>query len=262
MNKTLTIALGGLLLASLAQADDCRQQLPVWVEMAHPGHAASQTLKDERGHYRVDADQSICKVWPARPHLTLMALPLVRAEHDDHGEADLEVLVLDNDRQAFVARLLEPNQLDWDAIYTEGMGFDTAPYRLRADDIAFGVRISRRGSSGPNPFYETRLNLYQLDTQRLRPLLSELPVRTVWGEWDTNCAGTFSETTGVVIITNQVGNQGYRDLRLKDTRVERRMVQGDGECQAVEESTQRYQLPIEYGDDRYLLPIELASDPL
>lgn len=262
MKKRLATALGCLLLASLAHAEDCRQQLPAWIEMAHPGHTAGQVLEDERGRYRVDAEQSICKEWPARPQLTLLAVPLERAEYDGGGETDLEILVLDNAGQSIVARLIEPNQLDWDAIHIEGMAFDTAPYRLRAEDIAFGVRIARRGSSRPNPFYETRLNLYQLDSQRLRPLLSELPVRTLRGEWDTNCAGEFSETKGVVVITEQVGNQGYRKLWLKDTRVERRMAMIDGECRTVEESTHRYQLPIEYGDERYLLPIELVSELL
>jgi hypothetical protein len=262
MKRRLATALGCLLLASLAHADDCRQQLPAWIEMAHPGHTAGQVLEDERGRYRVDAEQSICKVWPARPQLTLLAMPRVRAEHDDYGKADLELLVFDSARQRFLARLVEPNRLDWDAVFIEDLRFDTAPYRLRADDIAFGVRISRRGSSRPNPFYETRLDLYQLDTDSLRPLLSELPVRTAGGEWDTNCSGAFSETKGVLVITEQVGNQGYRKLWLKNTRVERRTAMIDGECRTVEESTHRYQLPIEYGDERYLLPIELVSDPL
>ena len=66
----------------------------------------------------------------------------------------------------------------------------------------------------------------------------------------------------MVIITERIGNQGYRDLRLKDTRVERRMALVDGQCQTIEESTHRYQLPIEYDEERYLLPIELVSDPL
>ena len=262
MKKRLTTVLGGLLLASLAQADDCRQQLSSLIEIAHPGHTASQVLEDERGRYRVDAEQSICKVWPARPELTLIAMPLVRAEHDSHGETDLEVLVLDNARQAFVARLVEPNLLDWDAIYVTRLAFDTAPYRLRGDDLAFGLRISRENSSRANPFSETQLHLYELAAERLRPLLGELPVALSWGEWDTSCTGEFSETKGVVIITERIGNQGYRDLRLKDTRVERRMALVDGQCQTIEESTHRYQLPIEYDEERYLLPIELVSDPL
>lgn len=262
MNKRLTLALGGLLLASLAQADDCRQQLPTWIETAHPGHGAGQALEDERGRYRVDAERSICKVWPARPHLTLIALPLVRAEHDTHGEADLEVLVLDNHQQRFVARLVEPDKLDWDAIFIDEMSLDTAPYRLRGDELAFGVRLSRRNNSSASPFYETLLHLYELDKQHLRPLLSELPVYTYWGESDTNCAGEFAETRGLVVIAERIGNKGYRDMRLKNTRTERRMAKIDDECQVVEENTHRYELPIEYGEERYLLPIELVSDPL
>lgn len=262
MKNVFAAALGCMLLSGVAQAEDCRQQLPDWIEIAHPGHAAGQALGDQRGGYRVDAERSICKVWPARPQLTLVALPLVRAEHDGYGETDLEVLVLDSVRQSILARLVEPNRLDWDAVYIEDLRFDTAPYRLRADDVAFGVRVARRGSARPNPFYETRLDLYQLDAHGLRPLLSELPVRSAWGEWDTNCSGAFSETKGVVIITERAGHGGYRDLLLKNTRVELRMALIDGECRTVEENTHRHQLPIEYGEDRYLLPIELVSDLL
>jgi hypothetical protein len=262
MNVPCALALASLLTAGVALADDCRQQLPDWIEMAHPGHAAGESLEDQRGHYRLDVEHSICKVWPARPELTLIAVPLVRAQHDTHGEADLQVLVFDNARQHLVAQRVEPNRLDWDAIFIDEMSFDTAAYRLRGDDLAFGVRLSRRNNSSANPFYETRLHLYELNSQHLRPLLSELPVYTYWGELDTHCAGEFSETKGLVVITERIGNQGYRDLQLKDTRVERRMALVDDQCQTVEESTYRYQLPIEYDEERYLLPIELASDPL
>jgi len=262
MNKRLIIALGGLLLASLAQADDCRQQLPAWIEMAHPGHVAGQALKDKRGHYRVDAEQSVCKVWPARPGLTLIAMPQVRAEHDSHGEADLEVLVLDNDRQAFVARLVEPNLLDWDAIFIDKLTFDTAPYRLRGDDLAFAVRISRRNWSRMNPFRETELTLYELKEEGLRSLMGALVVESFGGERDDDCTASFGEAKGVLIVTGQVGRDGYRDLIFKRTHTGRRMVAVDGECQTIEDDPRSSQFRIEYDEERYLLPIELVSDPL
>lgn len=262
MNKRLLIALGGLLLASLAQADDCRQQLPSWIEMAHPGHATSQALKDERGHYRVDVAQGVCKLWPARPGLTLIALPLVRAQHDDHGEADLEVLVLDNARQTFLARLIEPNQLDWDAIYVDRLALDTAPYRLRGDDLAFGVRISRRNGSRMNPFAEAELTLYELHEQGLRSLMGALVVESFGGERDDDCIASFGEAKGVLIVTGEVGRDGYRDLLFKRTHTGRRMVTVDGECRTLEDEPRSDQFRLEYGDERYLLPIELVSDPL
>lgn len=261
MKATLFMALAGLLLATAAQADDCRQQLPGWIEQAHPGQAQGRGLEDERGRYRVAAEQSICKVWPARPHLTLVALLLVREEEDDYGEADLEVLVFESARQTLVARLVEPNRLDWDAVYVDAMTFDTAPYRLRGDDLAFGVRIARRGSSRVNPFYETQLNLYEVDAERLRPLIRELPISDSGGEWDGNCSGEFSDTKRVLIVTERMGNKGYRDLLLKQTRVEHRQSEVAGECETVEERIYRAEFSIQYDEDRYLLPIEFVSEP-
>src|SRR5690606_39558423 len=108
--------------------DDCRQQLQCWKEMASTGHTAGQVLEDKSGSYRVDAEQSICKVWPARPQLTLLAMPRVRAEHDDYGAADLELLVFDSARQRFLARLVAPNRLDWDAVFIDDLRLYTAPY--------------------------------------------------------------------------------------------------------------------------------------
>ncbi|MDH0096486.1 hypothetical protein N7333_07835 [Pseudomonas sp. GD04158] len=262
MNRMVFAACCGLLLVAAAQADDCRQQLPAWIEQAHPGHATGQVLQDERGRYRVDVEQSICKVWPARPGLTLIAMPLVRAEHDSHGEADLEVLVLDNARQTFLARLIEPNQLDWDAIYVDRLALDTAPYRLRGDDLAFGVRISRRNGSRMNPFAEAELTLYELQEQGLRSLMGALVVESFGGERDDDCIASFGEAKGVLIVTGKVGRDGYRDLLFKRTHTGRRMVTVDAECRTLEDEPRSDQFRLEYGDERYLLPIELVSDPL
>lgn len=258
--KTFAAALFGLLVVGLARADDCRQQLPAWLEEAYPGHAQGQPLHDERGTYRISAELRICKVWPARPHLTLLAVSLVRAEEDRHGESDLEVLVLDSVSQTIVARHVEPNLLDWDAIFVDGLELDTAPYRLREGDLAFGIRVMRRGSSRANPFYETTLNLYELQEPHLRPLLNELVMESSWGEWDTRCTGEFSKTKGVLIVTERVGNQGYRDLLLKQTRTGSRAAEVEDDCQSVEESAHGQQFRIEYDEQRYLLPIELAPN--
>ncbi|MDH1263095.1 hypothetical protein [Pseudomonas sp. GD03944] len=258
MNRTtLLAALYGLLLAPLALAD-CREQLPGWLEQAHPGHGTGQLLQDERGGYRVDAGQSICKVWPARPHLTLVAVPLIRDSHTDQGESDLEVLVLSNDEPAIVARQVQPHLLDWDAIFVSGFEFDTAPYRLRQDELAFGIRIHRRNGSRLNPFYETALSLYELEGKHLRSVLNELIVVTSGGERDDECAGSFSHAEGVVVITEKVGREGYRDLLLKQKRVSHRTADVAGECKTVEEDTERQQHRIEYDEQRYLLPIEFS----
>ncbi|WP_339411834.1 hypothetical protein [Pseudomonas sp. EA_35y_Pfl2_R5] len=259
MNRiTFAAVLCGQLMAGLAQADDCRQHMPTWLERAYPGHVQGQPLHDERGSFRLDDEQSICKVWPARPHLTLLAVSLLRTEEDGHGESDLEVLVLDSVSQAIIARHVEPNLLDWDAIFVDGLEFDTAPYRLREGDLAFGIRVKRRSMSRANPFYETSLSLYELKEPHLRPVLSELVMDRSGGEWDTRCAGEFSDTRGVLVITERLGNKGYHDLLLKQTRTDSRAEMVAQECETVEENLHRQQHRLEYDEQRYLLPIELV----
>lgn len=261
MKGLFATALGGLLSISVALADDCAVQLSAWLELAHPGHAAGAWLQDERGAYRVDGEQSICKIWPARPQLTLLAVPLVREAQPDQGQSDLEILVLDHARQDVVARLVEPNLLDWDAIYVDRLVLDTAPYRLRGDDLAFGVRINRRNGSWMNPFAETELALYELKAQGLRTLMGGLVVESFGGERDGDCTASFGEAKGVLIVTDKVGRDGYRDLIFRQTHTGRRMVVADGECQTIEADVRRGQFRIEYDEERYLLPIELVSDP-
>ena len=53
------------LLAGMAQAQDCREQLPQILASAY-GAAPPVAL-----------EQVICKVWPARSELTLVAVPLL-----------------------------------------------------------------------------------------------------------------------------------------------------------------------------------------
>lgn len=259
MNRiTFAVALCGLLMVGFAQADDCRPQLPKLLDQAYPGQAQGQQLYDERGNFWLSAELSICKVWPARPHLTLLAVSLMRTEENGYGESDLEVLVLDSISQTIVARHVEPNLLDWDAIFVYGLEIDTAPYRLREGDLAFGIRVKRRNMSRPNPVYETSLSLYELQSQRLRSVLSGLVMESSGGEWDTRCAGQFTETKGLLVITEHAGNKGYHDLLLKQKRVESRMAEVAGECKSVEESTRRVQFRLEYDELRYLLPIEFS----
>ena len=82
------------LLAGMAQAQDCREQLPQILASAY-GAAPPVAL-----------EQVICKVWPARSELTLVAVPLPRTEHDGYGETDLELLVAGNTMLALKVSLV------------------------------------------------------------------------------------------------------------------------------------------------------------
>lgn len=234
------IALCGL---GSAQAQACREQLPQIMQVAY-------------GDEAVAADAVICKVWPAQPQFTLVAVPLPRARHDGYGETDLEILVVATASGRIQARRLEPDLLDWDAVYVDGMVFDTALYRLSDQQLAFGLRIDRRGSSRVNPFSETSMNLYLLDGERLQVPLMGLLMGSFSGEWDGNCAGEFDQREVTLAVSEKPGRDGFFDLLLSERRLASRAeVRGD-DCQRVEEpGRERYRLT--YDGQRYNVPAEL-----
>ncbi|ANL38090.1 hypothetical protein [Rhizobium phaseoli] len=71
----------------------------------------------------------------------------------------------------------------------------TARYQLAPKRTAFGLRVSQEGSSRANPFGETTLWLFAIEGDGLKPIRDDVVVRESHGEWDTVCAGEFSETT-------------------------------------------------------------------
>lgn len=70
--------------------------------------------------------------------------------------------------------------------------------------------------------------------------------------------GRVQRYPGLLIITEQRGNEGYRDLLLKLRRVESRSAEVAEACETVEEITHRAQFRLEYDEQHYLLPIEFS----
>ena len=202
-------------------------------------------------------EQVICKVWPARSELTLVAVPLPRAEHDGYGETDLELLVAGSASGQVSMRRLLPGALDWDAIYVSGIAFDTAPYWVSERRLAFGVRVSRNGSSRANPFFEQSLNLYVLDGDAIRPVLSDLVMAEGSGEWDTNCTGEWNDMKRTLALAEQAGPNGYNDIILREKRTfSSAEVRGD-ECVSVDENRGQQRYRLTYDGERYVVPKEL-----
>jgi hypothetical protein len=233
------------LLSVMAQAQDCREQLPQILASAY-GAAPPVAL-----------EQVICKVWPARSELTLVAVPLPRAEHDGYGETDLELLVAGSASGQVSMRRLLPGALDWDAIYVSGIAFDTAPYWVSERRLAFGVRVSREASSRANLFAEQSLGLYVLDGDAIRPVLSDLVMEKSSGEWDTNCAGEWAAVKRTLALAEQPGASGYSDIILREKRTTRRAEVRGEECESVEKSTGQQRYRLTYDGERYVVPKEL-----
>ena len=138
-----------------------------------------------------DPHAMVCRTWPSRPDLTLVAVPLMKGQSDDGNTGDIELLVVGSGDLAVRQRLRLAGLMNDDALYVSNVALDTALYRLAPARTAFGLRLSLHGSSRPNPFGETTLWLFLIDGGRIRPVLDNIVVASHRGEWDTNCAGEF-----------------------------------------------------------------------
>ncbi|WP_454256423.1 PA3715 family protein [Pseudomonas sp. Marseille-Q8238] len=242
------LLLAGITLsAGLVQAQDCREQLP-------------QVLQATYGAaHGVQLDDVQCKVWPARPELTLIAVPVPQVKNEGYGETDLEVLVTDSASGQLRARRLEKHLLDWDAVYVSALILDTAPYRVRADQLAFAVRVERRVNSRATLFSERFLMLYALEDGQLRPLLERMVMETLQGESDTNCASQWSEVKRTLAVAEKPGRYGYRDLILRE-QVEANRTEAHGDdCDKVEQRHSQQTYRLVYDGQRYPVPDALRA---
>ncbi|WP_434136777.1 hypothetical protein JQR88_23405 (plasmid) [Pseudomonas luteola] len=209
--------------------------------------------------HETDPRQSVCKVWPARPDITLVAAALNRQGEEGFITEDLEVLMIETTSNKVLARRYEPHRLDADTVRVEGLMFDTAPYALNDSTLAFGLRVSRKGLSRANPQYETALSLYVPNADTLIPVLENLQIEDSFGEWDTACAGEFSDATGTIAMGKEVSH-GYRSLVLRQkVHYTRQEAQSEEECISAEDTTDTYRYALVFNGNRYLIPKGLTA---
>ncbi|EGU32656.1 hypothetical protein VII00023_06437 [Vibrio ichthyoenteri ATCC 700023] len=219
---TIATALLSLISFSASANDFCQQNLLPILKQAYPtataltnndGEPYQLQLHDE---YKRSIDlgfssQAVCKVWPSKPELTLLAVKLDYYEEEQLGwaasTADLEILVVDTKSKQILARQLLVDALFSDAISVDSIALDTARYHLNDHITAFGVTVKRSSHSGPNPYNSKTLSLFQFDAtqpqgKQISLLVDSLIVNQFGGESDTTCAGEFWRTKRIVIINN------------------------------------------------------------
>lgn len=252
--------------SAAAAAEDCQDRIPALLAVAYPG--AQGETGDDGEMLRLsgtptrwaDYGRVVCKVWPASPDKTLVAVKLQHGRGGDDAvdEADLEVLVVDSARDRILQRHRDDGVLGSDAIRLSSLAFDTARYRLDESTTAFGLRIGRSGSSRANPYEATTLRLYVIDGDGLRPVLSNLVVERNRGEWDTNCAGEFTDTRRTVAIDGKRDN-GYAGLLVNSVeRITRNVPRGE-DCKEVDGGKKTSSARLRYDGRRYPVPEALRG---
>jgi hypothetical protein len=233
------------------QADDrspCASITKAFVATSNP---ADETL---------DTHLTTCKVWPAHPTLALAALALFpnKGSPDMPGDVDLRLL----HEGETVHKVRVPLVLERDAITTDHLDLDTAPYQLDPATPAFGLRMHQSGDSRANPYDQTDLSLFAVRHNELVRVIDALPMVVNVGEWDENCAGSFVgmvRTIGMAPTTHH----GLNDLTVTTRTMKRTRSKGLlGAC--VEHSTPatHRQDTLTFDGTRYPVPASLKTLPL
>ncbi|MBB2817130.1 UNVERIFIED_ORG: hypothetical protein GGD59_000347 [Rhizobium esperanzae] len=187
----------------------------------------------------VDGDPHavICRVWPAQPQLTLIAVPLMTEQSDSENEGGIELLVVDSTNLQVRQRLRLDGFMSDDAFRVRSVALDTARYQLAPKRTAFGLRVSREGSSRANPFGETTLWLFAIEGDGLKPILDNVVVRESHGEWDTVCAGEFSETTRTLSMVPSAKDTVADIIVTEKTTTSVNRVGTDNDCNSEDKTT-------------------------
>lgn len=200
--------------------------------------------------------ETVCKIWPARPDLLLMAVPLIDTKQstEDENFGDLDLLVVDAKTREIRQRLRQPGLMEDDAVAIKGIEFDTAAYRLKPDLLAFGLRIKAGNYSAAAPLSETSLLLYVVENGRLRGILDRFYVTSSTSERGGDCVGQ-SENEALTLTMGGAGRDGYRDIVMTEMgTAEADHLGKDGACltRVTHRSKKTYSLG--YDGTRYVLP--------
>ena len=167
---------------------------------------------------------------------------------------DLDVIVLDAGTFKVQRRLRLQEAIDDDAFKIRAIAFDTARYQVAPGQMAFGIRIAKKGSSRVNPLDEVSLSLFVIDDEHLRPVLEGIVTDRYAGEWDSNCAGTVT-TTNRVLSMGDKGAHTYADIWATErTSVTTTMVDGEGECVEHISHGDPHRIQLIFDGERYKVP--------
>jgi len=159
------------------------------------------------------------KVLPNKTSQTVLVIPKYRVnETDEYGhefyELDAYIVVADNATGKIINKYIEESAWTSDAMVLTDIEIDTGLYQLNDKNRAFGIRVSYRGSSNPNPYSYTDLSLFLAQNNVLKKVLNNYQISRSSGEWDTRCAGEFTDIDGVIDIDKNKTNS-FNNLIIK-----------------------------------------------
>lgn len=184
----------------------------------------------------VDHQLSIVKPMRYIPEMMAFAI-LEKVGESNYSEEDLKKfrchVVLYNASDKLITNQFIIENLESDTIRLSRISFDFAPYMVKSDKRAFGIRISYSNFSRANPYEEEQLTLFIQENDKLIPVLKDYPSYLSSGYWDTNCAGEFNEKKSVIFIET-TSTRGFFDIKVNNKEVKTINEVVSGDCKVRE----------------------------
>jgi hypothetical protein len=170
----------------------------------------------------INRDLSIEKPMRYLPEMMAFAIlekksSSMNGEEFDHYTYDCHV-VMYNASDKKITNKYTMVGLESDAIRLSEMNFDFAPYKVKSDLRAFGLRIKYSGPSRVNQYEEEKITLFIPEKDKLTPILKDYSSYLYTGEWDTNCAGEFHSKRAYFIMQTEQIN-GYFGIQVNLKKV-------------------------------------------
>ncbi|WP_299125894.1 hypothetical protein [uncultured Winogradskyella sp.] len=161
----------------------------------------------------INMELFVNKVMPNNESEIIMVIPEIIEESIDGLKMDCHIVVVNVQTQKVIHHYVDKGYRS-NAVQLTEISIDTARYQVSENERAFGLRVFYYSRSQPNPYSNKTLSLYVKSGDSLRNILNSYDAMEYSGEWDTRCAGEFTDMKNIFIISKEKTN-GYFDIIVK-----------------------------------------------
>jgi len=169
-------------------------------------------------------DGVLSKVSPSNSKETIIIVPEVEGDTLEPYDYSLTShIVILNAATGEIKNYFSENSKanDWfsGAEFIDNISIDTKMYKLTKNKVAFGINVSSRTMSQPNPYNSTYFSLYIKEGNTLKKVLNHFMVYEYSGIVNVNmnaCYADIESEKNELVVTRSITN-GYYDILVKKT---------------------------------------------
>ncbi|WP_090870390.1 PA3715 family protein [Paraburkholderia diazotrophica] len=204
-----------------------------------------------------------CKSWLQKARLDIIVRPyaytiVTEAGSDHEPYLGMVVAVVDEDTGTVLGKMNEKHLMTVDAIEPREIDIDTANYKVSDNELAFGIRVTRRNQSGVNPYSEQIMNLYILTVNDLKAIARRLLTASYGGEGDRKCVFTGVATKVFIDVIGSKSN-GYSELVARTKTTPIRYVSAGEVCHKIEKNPVMQSYVLKFDGQSYRIPKPLQA---